>query len=228
MWSVLEGTQRVPPTCTTKTAFTYCCFCRGSCHSCSHSTRIQSRCDGCRGQTCARNQCRNRRRRRSCCVPCNPPLQTGRVGSGKLYLKISKIEKNVSLDHTRPCIQTYNKNIKIYPRINSTFKVIRACIFIMLSVREVTQRVPPTCTIKTSRTGGRGKCGWLPTHGTTCAKSTVGIGQRRRTNMCWTFDERGRKKSRFDRWVVFPRLPNNVCRRIPNHGCWSIRPHTVP
>jgi hypothetical protein len=60
----------------------------------------------------------------------------------------SKIEKNVSLDHTRPCIQTYNKKIKRYPRINSTVKVIRACIFIMLSVREVTQRVPPTCTIK--------------------------------------------------------------------------------
>ena len=98
----------------------------------------------------------------------------------------------------------------------------------MLSVREVTQRVPPTCTIKTSRTGGRGKCGWLPTHGTACARSTAGIGQRRRTNMCWTFDERERKTSRFDRWVVFPRLPNNVCRRTPNHGCWSVRPHTVP
>jgi hypothetical protein len=77
--------------------FGCCCFCRGSCHSCSHSTRIQSRCGGCRGQTCVRNQCRNRRRRRSCCVPCNPPLQTGRVGSGKLYLKISKIEKRLVL-----------------------------------------------------------------------------------------------------------------------------------
>ena len=31
--------------------------------------------------------------------------------------------------------------------------MIRKCIFIMLSVLEVTQRVPPTCIIKTSRTG---------------------------------------------------------------------------
>jgi hypothetical protein len=30
--------------------------------------------------------------------------------------------------------------------------VIRACIFILLSVLEVTQRVPPTCTIKTDFT----------------------------------------------------------------------------
>ena len=55
-----------------------------------------------------------------------------------LDLKISQIEKNVSLDPTRPCIQTYNQNIKIHVRINSTVKVIRACIFIMLSVLEVT------------------------------------------------------------------------------------------
>ena len=67
-------------------------------------------------------------------------------------LKISKIEKNVSIDHTRHCIQTSNKNLKIYPRINSTFKVIRKCIFLMLSVLEVAQRVPPTCIIKISRT----------------------------------------------------------------------------
>jgi len=32
--------------------------------------------------------------------------------------------------------------------------VIRACIFIMLSVLEVTQRVPPTCIIKTDFTHG--------------------------------------------------------------------------
>jgi len=56
-------------------------------------------------------------------------------------LKISQIEKNVSSDHTRPCISTSNKNIKIHVRIYSTVKVIRACIFIMLSVLEVTQRV---------------------------------------------------------------------------------------
>ena len=45
-------------------------------------------------------------------------------------LKISKIEKSVSIDHTRHCIQTYNKNKKIYPRITSTVKVIQPCIFI--------------------------------------------------------------------------------------------------
>ena len=63
-----------------------------------------------------------------------------------VYLKISKIEKNVSLDHTRNCISTSNKHKKIHVRINSTVKVIRACIFIMWSVLEGTQRVPPTCT----------------------------------------------------------------------------------
>jgi hypothetical protein len=56
-------------------------------------------------------------------------------------------KKRVSLDHTRNCIHTSNKNKKIYPRIHSTVKVIRACIFVVLSVLEVTQRVPPTCTI---------------------------------------------------------------------------------
>jgi hypothetical protein len=72
------------------------------------------------------------------------------------WLKISKIEKNVSIDHTRHCIQTSNQNKKNPVRINSTFKVIRKCIFIMLAVLEVTQRVPPTCIIQTSRTPWRG------------------------------------------------------------------------
>ena len=45
-------------------------------------------------------------------------------------LKISKIEKNVSIDHTRPCIQPYNKNTKRPVRIHSTVNVIRTCIFI--------------------------------------------------------------------------------------------------
>ena len=45
-------------------------------------------------------------------------------------LKINHIEKRVSIDHTRPCIQTYNKNKKIHVRITSTVKVIRTCIFI--------------------------------------------------------------------------------------------------
>ena len=60
--------------------------------------------------------------------------------------KSVKSKKNVSIDHTRNCIQTYNKNKKIHVRINSTVKVIRTCIFILLSVLEGTQLVPPTCT----------------------------------------------------------------------------------
>jgi hypothetical protein len=72
----------------------------------------------------------------------------------RLTWKSIKLKKNVSLDHTRPCIDTSNKNKKIRVRINSTVNVIRACIFIMLSVLEVTQRVPPTCTIKTDFTYG--------------------------------------------------------------------------
>ena len=47
------------------------------------------------------------------------------------HLKISKIEKNVSLDPTRPCISTSNKNIKRQVRIHSTFNVKQACIFIV-------------------------------------------------------------------------------------------------
>jgi uncharacterized protein YybS (DUF2232 family) len=43
-------------------------------------------------------------------------------------------------------------NIKRQHRITSTVKVIRASIFIMLSVLEVIQRVPPTCITNTSRT----------------------------------------------------------------------------
>ena len=68
------------------------------------------------------------------------------------YFGVPKIEKNVSIDPTRPCISTYNKHIKIHPRINSTVQVIRACMFIMWSVREVTQRAPPTCTTNTNFT----------------------------------------------------------------------------
>ena len=48
--------------------------------------------------------------------------------------------------------QTYNKKIKIHVRIHSTVNVIRACIFTMLPVLEVTQRVPPTCITKTDAT----------------------------------------------------------------------------
>jgi hypothetical protein len=42
--------------------------------------------------------------------------------------------------------------MKKIARLNSTPHVTRACIFIVLSVLEVTQRVAPTCTINTSLT----------------------------------------------------------------------------
>ena len=58
-------------------------------------------------------------------------------------------KKRVSIDHTRHCIHTSNKNKKIHVRIHSTSKVLRAGLFILMAVLEVTQRVPPTCTIKT-------------------------------------------------------------------------------
>ena len=63
---------------------------------------------------------------------------------GRTYLKSNEIEKKVSTDPTRHCIDTYNQTIKIHVRITSTVKVIRASMFIMWSVLEVTQRVPPT------------------------------------------------------------------------------------
>jgi hypothetical protein len=44
-----------------------------------------------------------------------------------------------------------HKNKQIHVRIHSTFKVIRTCMFIVLSVLEGTQRVPPTCTDFTYR-----------------------------------------------------------------------------
>jgi hypothetical protein len=40
----------------------------------------------------------------------------------------------------------------VFVYVHSTVNVIRACIFIMLAVLKVTQRVPPTCIIKISRT----------------------------------------------------------------------------
>ena len=48
--------------------------------------------------------------------------------------------------------QTYKKKMKKMARINTTPQVIRACICMIRSILQVTQRVPPTCTIKTSRT----------------------------------------------------------------------------
>ena len=55
---------------------------------------------------------------------------------------ITSTKSKVSLDQTRPCLSN-NKNTKIHVRIHSTFNVVRACLFRMLSVLEVAQRVPP-------------------------------------------------------------------------------------
>ena len=46
-------------------------------------------------------------------------------------------------------MHTSTKHITIHVRIHSTVQVIRARIFLVLSVLEVTQRVQPTCIIKT-------------------------------------------------------------------------------
>ena len=51
------------------------------------------------------------------------------VGRQQFVTWKSKKSK-VSMDHTRHCIDTSNKNTKIHVRINVTVKVIRACIFI--------------------------------------------------------------------------------------------------
>ena len=85
-------------------------------------------------------------------------------------------KKRVSLDPTRLCNYTSNKTIKIQVRIHSTFKVIRACMFIVWSVLEVTQRVPPTCVVNTDCTyrcrrpwclsNARGRLAWHPPLGT--------------------------------------------------------------
>ena len=80
------------------------------------------------------------------------PTSAAAGGGQSCGLKINNIEQSVSLDDTRRCIHTYNKNIQIYPRIHSTVNVIRTCLCILLSVLEVAQRVPPTCTRQTSRT----------------------------------------------------------------------------
>jgi hypothetical protein len=41
----------------------------------------------------------------------------------------AKIEKSVSIDHTRHCIQTSNQNKKIHVRINSTVKSYTSMYF---------------------------------------------------------------------------------------------------
>ena len=72
------------------------------------------------------------------------PLGKGfeRHGVGWLVeVKRQTLKKSVSLDRTRPCIQTSNNHKKIQVRINATVKVIRACLFVMFPVLEVTQRV---------------------------------------------------------------------------------------
>jgi hypothetical protein len=51
-------------------------------------------------------------------------------------------KKELVLINTRPCIDTSNQNKQIHVRIHSTVQVIRARMFILWSVLEVTQRVP--------------------------------------------------------------------------------------
>jgi hypothetical protein len=51
---------------------------------------------------------------------------------------------------------TSNNNTTRHVRIHSTVEVIRESLFIVWPVLEVTERVPPTCTTKTSRTHFQG------------------------------------------------------------------------
>ena len=84
------------------------------------------------------------------------PLGKGfeRHGVGWLVeVKRQTLKKSVSLDRTRPCIQTSNNHKKIQVRIHSTVKVTQACMFRVWSVLEGTPRASPTGTITTiSRT----------------------------------------------------------------------------
>ena len=55
--------------------------------------------------------------------------------------QINNIDKSVSLHPTRHCMYTSNKKITLQARINSTFTAIRARMFIVLSVLEVTKYI---------------------------------------------------------------------------------------
>ena len=102
------------------------------------------------------------RRRRGCrsIVPCRSCWCLRRSSSRgctktstyECTWKSIKSNKNVSIDHPRHCRQPSKKKYK-NTRIHSTFKVIQACLFVLLSVLKVPQRVPPTCTTQMSRTG---------------------------------------------------------------------------
>ena len=74
----------------------------------------------------------------------------------------SHCKTNVSLDHTRHCSQTYKKKIikiKIQTRINATFNVIRACLFIVRSVLK-SSTTSTTCIINTYRRDRTVHCSW--------------------------------------------------------------------
>ena len=98
-----------------------------------------------------------------------------------LVLKISTIEQSVSLDHTRPCIYTYNKKTKIQvsyafnsqsdPNMNVHRVVLKG-----------TQRVPPTCITKTSRTSSSSSSIAL----SSSSKSTVEIWTKRSSMWIWS------------------------------------------
>ena len=61
------------------------------------------------------------------------------------YLIKSNIEKKRAFDRSGNVSQTYKKIMKKIARINSTPQVIRACICIIRSILQGTQRAPPTC-----------------------------------------------------------------------------------
>jgi hypothetical protein len=60
--------------------------------------------------------------------------------------------KKRAFDRIGNVSQTYKKIMKKIARINSTPQVIRACICIIRSILQVTQRVQPTCIITTDFT----------------------------------------------------------------------------
>ena len=60
------------------------------------------------------------------------------------------------MDRSGHVSQTYKKKMKKIARIHSTPQVIRACICIIRSILQVTQRVPPTCTIEHTLVGKDG------------------------------------------------------------------------
>ena len=64
----------------------------------------------------------------------------------------SNIGNKANMDRSGHVSQTSKKKMNKIARINATPQVIRACICILRAILQVTQRVPPTCIMNTSRT----------------------------------------------------------------------------